>query len=126
MAIYDYIGIPYKNKGRDLAGCDCFGLVKMFYKQELFIYLPEYDYSDAEDAEDASRTLINGRGEWKEVTKPAFGDVIMLNVAGLPVHIGVVLEHRRMLHSLKGHNSAIELYDGFRWKNRIEGFYRYG
>jgi len=125
MDISKYIGIPYRNKGRTEEGCDCFGLVKLISKNELNIDIPEYTYRDAEDASQASRTLTSGREEWMKVIKPRIGDVIMLRISGLPVHIGLVIDSRRMIHSLRGHNSAIELFDCDKWKNRIDGFYRY-
>jgi hypothetical protein len=30
-----------------------------------------------------------------------------------------------MLHTQLGHNSGIEVIDGVKWKNRIDGYYRH-
>ena len=123
--IKDYIGIPYINKGRKTEGCDCFGLVQLFYKNEFSIDIPEHFYHASDDIESAEIALESGKCDWKKVTEPAYGDVIMMRVAGHPVHIGVILDSRRMLHSLKGHASVIELFDCAKWKNRIEGYYQW-
>ena len=30
-----YVGIPYRDLGRDMTGCDCWGLLRLVYGQEL-------------------------------------------------------------------------------------------
>ena len=37
-----YIEIPFKHKGRDFKGCDCYGLIRLIYEQERSILLPDY------------------------------------------------------------------------------------
>ena len=41
---YDkYIGLPYQENGRTETGTDCWGLARLYYKNELDIELPSYD-----------------------------------------------------------------------------------
>lgn len=54
-----YINIPFKHRGRDFNGCDCFGLVRLIYEQERGILLPDYleiDYNC--DLNDKNETHI--------------------------------------------------------------------
>jgi len=44
MNFSKYIGLPYKNKGRNFNGVDCYGIVYLIYKEEKNINLP--DFSD--------------------------------------------------------------------------------
>lgn len=53
------------------------------------------------------------------------GDVIVLRLLGHPMHVGVVLGDRQMLHIEEGIDSAIESYAGPRWQHRVFGFFRY-
>ena len=66
----DYIGIPYKDKGRTFNGCDCYGLLMLYYKKELGIEIPEVHIS----AEQPRRSLAKYHEEiskhWEEIKTP--------------------------------------------------------
>jgi len=65
--------------------------------------------------------------KWTDVPagRELCGDVIILRVRGKPMHVGLVLGDRQMLHIEFGINSVLERYTGARWAERIFGFYRY-
>ena len=68
-----YVGIRYQSRGRSFDGCDCYGLVRLFYQAELGIELPEYHYSDAENMAEVSMCAVAGRSNprlWTRVTTP--------------------------------------------------------
>lgn len=126
----DYIGIPFENKGRG-ATCDCWGLVRRIYQEQFCISLPSFvdEYSNALDREDI-HTVVGYEKEhpfWEKIEKgrEEFGDMVIFNIGNLPVHVGLVTTHNRMLHVEKGINSCLEHYNKMRWRNRLEGFYRH-
>jgi len=120
-----YIGIPYETKGVDVKGADCLGLLELIYKNELGITLPFNEHLETEDNLDVVGDAINKeKTRWIKLDKPEKYCAILLNIAGFPVHIGLVLDDNYMLHSLKGHNSVVEKFTGAKWRSRIDGFFR--
>lgn len=122
-----YVGIPFADHGRGASGCDCWGLVRLFYRQELGIELSDLgpSYRDTTDAAGMRLVHADQLACWRRVHAPQPGDVALLNVLGAPVHVGVMLDRRRMLHVQRGIDAAIERIDGPLWRNRLEGFYRH-
>lgn len=121
----DYVGIPYLSKGSSFMGADCYGLFRLIKAMQENVKIPEYEYDSAEDMESIETAMI-ARLTWTKHEKPAEGMLVIINIAGQPVHCGYVLDENNMLHSLKGHNSAIERFTSKKWKDRVEGFYSYG
>lgn len=121
------IGVPYKNKGRNLLGADCWGLLRLFYIQELGVMLPSYDehYTDSFDKSSTEDAIKSFSQDWTKVDAPKYGDAIKLRLMGHPCHVGVYLENKEFLHTQIGHDSCIDRLDGVKWKNRIDGFYRH-
>jgi len=124
-----YIGIKYVSKGTDFNGVDCYGLCKLFYKNEFQKDLPDYSehYQDAENSNEATATVNYGIKEWKEVDKdePELGDIIVFKILGLPTHVGIYLTDNEFLHCLPGRNSVIETLKSVTWNKRVQGIYRY-
>lgn len=127
MEISNLIGIPYKSHGREYEGSDCWGILYLFYKDIFKIEIPKYDigYKNADDFDSVSGKINSHLNEWKEVKSPVFGDVVLFNIAGKTVHAGVYLNESEFIHSLSGHNSAIDRLDSFAWRKRIAAFYRW-
>lgn len=122
-----YVGIPYLTHGRDRAGCDCWGLLRLVYTEQFGIQLPSYgeEYADASDRVGVSAPLAHHLHFWDRVEKPAAGDGVLFCISGIPCHIGVVTERGFMLHVTRGINTVVEPYLMSRWRSRVEGTYRY-
>lgn len=118
----NYIGLPYQTRG-------CWELVRLFYKQEMGIDLPSYadEYAklSAEEQQEIAVLIRAERNDWREVTEPQCGDVILLRIFGEPSHIGIVLGEGKMLHVFRGNTSCVESYFGPKWAPRIDSFWRH-
>jgi cell wall-associated NlpC family hydrolase len=125
--IKDLIGVSYRNKGRDLVGADCWGLLRLFYIHEMGVLLPSYDefYVDAFDKMSTSTAIQEFSNDWTKVDIPQYGDGIKLRLMGHPCHVGVYLGNSEFLHTQTGHNSCIDRLDSVKWRHRIEGYYRH-
>lgn len=124
---YDsYIGLPYKENGRDKSGVDCWGLARIFYDEQLGIKLPSYaDLYDGSYDPKAVATINYFKDTWKKVETPQLGDLCLFRILGEPIHVGVYIGNSRFLHSRDGKDSVIEHLESLQWFRRLEGFYRY-
>lgn len=124
-----YIGLPFQDHGRDRSGLDCWGLVRLVMAEQFNIALPSHvhEYQRTTQVERISTLIEREVQHWKLVSagQEVCGDVIVLRVRGRPMHVGLVLGDRQMLHIELGINSVIERYSAPRWADRIAGFYRY-
>jgi cell wall-associated NlpC family hydrolase len=124
--INKYIGIPYKTKGYDFDGADCFGLVRLFLQNEFGMAMPKFEqYNPDEDIKEVAKQfslnipLIAG----ERVDIPEIGDVALFHFRGIASHIGIYVGNNRVLHILRGTNSTCEAIDSRRLKGRLEGYY---
>ena len=125
-----YLGIAYADRGRrEATGLDCWGLLRLFYAEQMGITLPchtgRYLSSD-----NRAQTCALARSEidraWQPVAEPQWGDAVVLNVLGRPFHVGICLAKPDFLHTLSPDQGAV--IDSLRspaWARRIDGFYRY-
>lgn len=126
------IEVPFVEKGRSWSGWDCWGAVVLFHHEVLGIDLPSYvtDYADAgntmEGRETLRRLITHHLPKWISVARPEPGDVVLLNIGGRPIHVGLALGGGLMLHTEAKVNTVIERLASPMWARRIEGFYRYG
>ena len=122
-----YIGLPYKDNGRDESGIDCWGLVRLFYKRELDIDLPSYteEYSGRNDPTLADTVFEHRADNWIRISTPEPGCVILFNIMGEPTHVGVYIGDNKFIHSRGGLDSVVESLNNFKWRTRVEGYYRY-
>lgn len=122
-----YVGIPFADHGRDRRGCDCWGLVRLFYRDEFGIELSDLGpaYRDTTDADGMRRVHSDQLPQWRQVDDPQPGDVALLAVMGAPVHVGILIDRERMLHAQRGTDAAVERITGPVWKNRLQGIFRH-
>jgi cell wall-associated NlpC family hydrolase len=126
--INDFIGIPFVSKGRTFRGCDCYGLVKLYYKEVLNIELPETVIT----AEQPRRTFANYLNEisknWTLTTQQKNAVVAMSVNAEHPslvTHFAVMIDDKRFIDTRENMSSYLTSIDDERIKNQIKGFYKW-
>jgi cell wall-associated NlpC family hydrolase len=126
MDISKFIGIPYKPKGSSWDGVDCLGLVGLFHKEVNGLLLPDWSslYSNPRDFAKSNQLICQEKSAFIAIHSPRQGDIITLRIGQWTCHLGIWIDESTMLHSLDGHDSAIERLDSPSWKHRINGFYR--
>lgn len=122
-----YIGIPFEVKGRNYEGLDCWGLVRLIYKEMFNIDLPSFadKYIDLKDKALLEKLYAkhskNGEG-WTRVLKgqEMFGDVFLVPLVGINTHVCVCVEPGLMIHITEDINVTVEEYWNALWKKRFE------
>ena len=128
MDIIDYLKIPFKDRGRDDQGVDCYGLAHWFYKQEFGIDLPSYvEYYETDKDREAIAHQINHANltGWMKSEQPEYGQLIILHIQGRPLHLGVMLDDKTFIHCMKNKGVSLENRDDITWTNRVGGFLKW-
>lgn len=123
-----YVGIRYKDRGRDHDGCDCWGLVKLIYHEQFHIELPDYldAYSHANNHVEVTAAVNSGlKDGWLKVDKPQPGDLMIINIASRPWHCAIMVDTDKFMHAPDTGTVCIERTNRPTWSKRIEGFYRH-
>jgi probable lipoprotein NlpC len=125
-----YIGLPYRDLGRDDSGVDCWGLVRLVLLREFNQELPAFshEYSSAEDPREVEDLVNAQMAHWGRIPpeEATEGDILLFAFKGHLTHVGLFLGGDRFLHVLQGTNSSVERMSSPIWKNRIRGVFRYG
>lgn len=121
-----YIGLEFESNGRS-PNYDCWGLCILVLREQFGYELPDYsdDYFSSSDKFNIPLLVFEERKKWGKVDSPNAGNVVLFNIGGLPVHVGVVIDETRMLHIAEGLNACIEDFTNKKWISRLEGFYAY-
>jgi cell wall-associated NlpC family hydrolase len=130
-----YLRIPYKTRGHDFTGCDCGGLLRLVYKEELNIDLPDWEeryisthresFSALDTIFDEQTSTIGDFPMQVPLDEVQPFDALVFRMGKFNVHTGVVIRKGKFLHVQEGGNTTVEDYTGLRWKNRLVGVYRH-
>ena len=124
-----YIDVPYADRGRGPAGWDCWGLIYYLSRNYFGNHVPSYldCYESARTQDSVSRAIVINAKAWQkiEIGEEEPGDVVVLTLAGYPIHAGLILESGYMLHCMEGRGTVRESYLVNAWRHRIEGLYRW-
>lgn len=134
MSIWNkYQQIPFIDGGRNYTACDCWGLIRLIYIEELNIKLPSYGDISAFDLIKVARKITKGAEEniWSPVDSKKEGlkkfDICLMAEPGKSVlmHVGLVINANTIIHTEEGVGVLCQrLFDPI-IKRRILGFRRY-
>lgn len=126
--VNEYIGIPYKPRGRDADGLDCWGLVRKVLMERFGKVLPTFDdIAYTPEHKNGVAQAIKERMplvKSQEVLVPQAGDVVLLSSRGLTMHIAVYVGDGMILHSEPGKDSVLSRMVSPMISPRIRGCYR--
>lgn len=125
-----YVGKPFKEKGRGPDGYDCWGLVRTVLDEMFSISgLPDYvdSYTSTGDKHSVAAAVCAGLADgWRKVPEATAGTLVILKLAGRPWHCAIAVNREWMLHAVMGSNVCLERIDSMVWNDRIEGYYKRG
>jgi len=134
-----YIGLPYKHKGRDFKGVDCYGLFRLIFQEEKGITLPDYtelkiDYDKNWYKNKDNNHFLNCQGTvdgtfWDTIsTKPYKKFDLLLFYLKSPLianHCGLYLQDSKFIHIYEDTTSTINSLDDLFWSSNLYGVIRY-
>ncbi|MGE5580455.1 MAG: NlpC/P60 family protein [Bacillota bacterium] len=124
MFYQQFLGIPFKFRGRDRSGTDCLGLVWMYLRSK-GIRIPDGDGLPMEKdlQPDYLDRAIEGLSRCCEsVAQPQANDIILMKLPGGYTHMGVMVDEENMLHVLKDRPSGLEPVQKYR--RRVVAIFR--
>lgn len=125
-----YIGLTYKNLGRDIKGVDCYGLIYLIFQNERNIELPDFTELKYEKEwyKSKNHILDNVDEKWDSVSLPYKKyDILLMRLGTKSIvnHCGMFLEGDKFIHIYEDHKSELGhlngfwsdiLYKAIRWK----------
>ena len=126
----DFIGIPYKNLGREKSGCDCYGIVKLIFKEKRDILLPDFTelLYDKDWYKEHNHILDNIWDSWVEVVYPyQVYDLLLFysfELKSVVNHLGLVIDDDKFLHISSKYSSKVDKLNDY-WKSRLYKALRY-
>jgi len=118
-----YIGIPYKAGGREKDGLDCWGLVRLVYREEFGIDLPLVQGALSRE------TLLECKQGWFDIPEPIEYCGIEMTQRSVGHHAGLWTEADggKIIHCWEGTPVAADTLKTLRFKGfRVIRFIRYG
>lgn len=123
-----FVGIPYEECGRSRAGCDCWGLASVIYREALGIILPDYlGYGSTEEHAEISALIESATSTplWRSVEQAAPFDIAVFRRGHLATHVGIIIQPGLMIHMESDDCAKLARYRDGRWGNRFKGCFRH-
>lgn len=122
-----YLGIPFVPHGRTRTGCDCWGLVRLVYKDWFDIDLPLFGGHefDVNNPLAAAKLMAEGVALdiWRDAIEPTRGNILLFGGGPAPYHVGIWLTPELMLHTRHGIDASTERHNALIWGARRWGIF---
>jgi murein DD-endopeptidase len=126
---FKYLNIPYKYRGRDLNGLDCYGLVMLYAREIIGIELDDWWYE-----EEWSKKGYNHIGENRDsyamrVQSPEINDIVCfcldLGRSRIVNHVGILVDKPdKVLQAIVHQGVKVGRLSNAALKGTVEGYYR--
>ena len=122
-----YIGIPFVDRKASFRGADCFGLIRLFYMEQLGIKIYEHKSKYDNIKSVIMEYLHESETNWTSHKEPELYDVVAMahdmNHPDIIQHFGIYIGNGKMLHTLQKVGSHIvNIRD---YKYFIKGYHRW-
>jgi len=113
----EYIGIPYLAYGDTRAGCSCWGLVRLVWREKLNYDVP--DFLSVKTREDLARMTTGA--QWRQLEKPEPFAIALYHFPESLLHSALVINDEDILHASRQAHVARESMRKYR--AYLSGFY---
>lgn len=122
-----FIGIPFADGEQSFNGANCYGLVRLFYKEHLNIEIPELKINSEHSNMVWATYLKEISNNWDYSDEPLPFDVVAMahdiTHPKIVQHVGVYLGNGKVLHTLnKVESHIVELE---KIKYMVKGYHRW-
>jgi len=120
-----YIGVPFRDKGRDPSGWDCWGLLRFVGAEVGLGEFPSYADAYISANGDVGAAIEAHLGNWRKLPSPRPGCALLFRRFGVAHHVGLAVSRNEMLHVCRGltGGSTIERFDTLVWGHLLAGAY---
>ena len=121
-----YVGIPYESGGESFDGSDCYGLIKIFYKDFFDIEL-NLKRSKENPVSENSQQISELFFEPKKKDQFIFGDILTFLTPlkrKSVFHAGIAVNPDYLLHSDYYHGSSIQLLKRYLFVDTLRNVFR--
>jgi cell wall-associated NlpC family hydrolase len=112
-----FVGLPWRDHGRELDGSDCWGLFKLVFEAGTGIEIASFadDYSSSADKREIAAIVDGEVSDWLPVAAGAEKpfDAALMKI-GSGFHVGIVVRRGLVLHMPLRGTSVIEPLSRFR------------
>lgn len=130
-----YAGLRFADGGRERPAVDCWGLVRLVYRERCGIDLPSYADISARDLMSVAIrvTAQSAHEPWIKAPEPRAFDVVVLagrariggRLRAALTHVGVMVDDSHVLHVEEAYDAAVMRVDHPLIRGRIGGFFRH-